>query len=98
MGLHKAQGRVREAAKVWEDGGDVATVDAKPGRQRGEVLIDGGSRNPTARVGVVGPIDRERWELAVGIPAIDRPAHDQMVRTPAMIRAVPVRREGAAEI
>src|SRR2546430_17418382 len=96
--LHKPEVWSREAAQIWEDGAEIAAVNSKPGCECGEVLVDGRGRDPAASVGVIGAIDRERGPRAVSFSAINSAAHNEMVRTPAVIAAAAIGREGAAEV
>ena len=70
--FHEAEIGSGEAPDVGEDGGEVAVVHAEPGGNGGEVLVDGGGGNPAAGAGVVGAVDGQRGEFAVGLTAQDR--------------------------
>ena len=44
-------------------------IDAEPGGERGEILVDGGCRDPAARAGVIRAVDGQGWKLASGVSA-----------------------------
>src|ERR1019366_10110958 len=98
IGSYKPQVGAGESAKVREHGREVAVVHPKPGCQRGKVLITGGGRNPAASAGVVGAIDGQSGEHAIGLLAVNRAAHDQVMAAPAVVAALTVPRERPAKI
>ena len=101
---HEAQVRGGEAAEIREDVGHVGGVDAEPFGECGAVLIDAGGGDPAACAGVVGAVDLEDGELAVGAFAFDCAgagavaAEDDVVGAPAVVGALAVAGEGAPEV
>src|SRR6267142_4076087 len=96
--FHESEVRRGEASDVRENGGEVAAVHAEPGRDGGEILVDGRGGNPAAGAGVVRAADGERGKFAISLPAFDPAAHDEVVAAPAVIAAHTVGRKGAAKI
>src|SRR5688500_5880704 len=89
----------REPAKVREDVGDCAAVDAEPARERGGVLVDRGGRDDLAVAGVVRiAVRRQRRQRAVEALAMHRAAEHEVVAAPAVVGDGTVDRERAAEI
>ena len=98
IGSYKPQVGAGESAKVREYGREVAVVHPEPGCKSGKVLITGGGRNPAASAGVVGAIDGQSGEFAVGLLAVNRAAHDQVMAAPAVVAALTIPGECPAEI
>src|ERR1043166_9479421 len=95
---HKAQVRRRDPAEVRKHGSEIAVIHAEPRCQGGEILIASRRRYPAACVGIIGAFDCERWELAVGLLAVNGATHNQVVAARAMVGALAVAWEGAPEI
>ena len=105
--FHKAEVRRGESANIREDRTKIRRIDAEPGGDGREVLINRGGRNPAASARVVGAINCERRKFSVGLAAddgaaggieISGAAENQMMAAPAVIAPLPVARERAAEI
>src|SRR5262249_34059948 len=89
---HDSQCLCGEVGEVREDRGQICRSNAEPLRECRGVLIDGRCRNPAALSGaVVGTVHGKRGEGSVEVAALYRTAHDQVMRTPCMVRAVAVR-------
>src|SRR6185295_117847 len=95
---HEPQIRRRKATEIGQHQRQVAAGHAEPAGQSRRVLIYRCGRNPAALAGVVRAVDGERRKLAVEAPAAHRAAEHEVVAAPAVVRAVAVGDEGAAEI
>src|SRR5580692_3342991 len=90
--------RQGKPAEIREYRGQVVRIDAEPGRQGGEILIDGRGGNPATGAGIVRTVDDLHGKLAVGPLPVHCPAQDQVMAAPAVITALAVARESATEI
>src|SRR5262249_11259015 len=97
-GLDKAKIRAGEATQIRKYTRYIRAIHAKPCRQSREILIARSRWNPSAGVRIVGTINSKRRESTIGLIAIDGAAHDHVMASPAMVAALAVAREGAAEI
>ena len=95
---HESEIAGREIAEIREDQVELRFAHAEPARQRRRVLIDGRGRNDLAPAGVVGPVVLQRGMRAEEASAAHRAADHEMVRAPAVVGAVAVRRQRAAEV
>ena len=96
--LNEAEGGVREVADVRQDARQFGRAAAEPARQRRGELIDRGRRQQPALPHLVVGLDRHMRRGAVELPAIDRAAHHEVVAAPAVVGAVGVRAQRAAEV
>ncbi len=77
-----------EIRQVREDRRHIRIRNAEPLRHRRRVLIDRSCRNPAAVISrVVRTTQRERWHRAVNLIALYRPAKNQLMSAPSVIRS-----------
>ena len=96
---HKAEvGACAEIIEVGEDGFDLTVGQAHPFCERSGVLLDRCSWDETACAHVVGLIGAYDGVRSVHITALNGSACDDVVASPAMVGAVAVCSECAAEV
>src|SRR5205814_6957065 len=102
---HKAEIGRSEPLQVGEDSSDRKSwlhgrvaVPSEPLRQCCCKLINCRRRNPTPGAGVVRTTYLQRRIFSVGLAAIHRPTHHEMVAAPSVVAAQSVAGESAPEI
>ena len=89
-----------EVLGVGQQGRDLRLLDAHPLGQRvpDAVPRHRGHHAPVPDVVLALEVERVGGELAEHLPALDLAAHDGVVPTPRVVRALPVARDGAPEV